>query len=56
MQDANMRVCATPDSIGNVRTRDPSKLIEAELLEVEDHCEDQDTKFQSETKELKQAY
>ena len=42
------------NSMGTVRTRNQSRLIEAELSEVEDHGEeiyfrsnDQDTKFQS---------
>ena len=51
VQDGNARVWSTHNSIGNVRARNQSRSIEAELSEVEDHgkemkrSKDQDTKF-----------
>ena len=40
VQDANARICSTPNSVGHVRTRNQSMSIRAELSEVEDHGDD----------------
>ena len=39
------RIGATPNSVGNVRARNPSRSVKAEWSEVEDHGEETQRNF-----------